>query len=102
MHGAHGSSLEAVLAIVTVVLLVVGSRWMRRSWLAYAVAALVIAFGSTLWSFGRLMLGVFPVFIAAGAMWSDGRRAVTGALMWAGAVVSGLVMALYASWWWAG
>ena len=102
VHGAHGSSLEAVLAIVTVVLLVVGSRWMRRSWLAYAVAALVIAFGSTLWSFGRLMLGVFPVFIAAAALWSDGRRAVTGALMWAGAVVSGLVMALYASWWWAG
>lgn len=102
IHGAHGSMLEASLAIVTVAVLVIGSRWMRRSWLAYAAAALAVAFGSTLWSFGRLMLGVFPVFIAVGAMWADGRRAVTGALMWAGAVMSGLVMVLYASWWWAG
>jgi hypothetical protein len=102
VHGAHTSTLEAVLGVITVVVLVAAARWLRASWLAYAAAALVIAFGSTLWSFGRLMLGVFPVFVAVGAMWADGRRVVTGALMWVGAVTSGLVMVLYAAWWWAG
>ena len=88
--------------MVTIVLLIAGARWLRASWLAYAAAALVIAFGSTLWSFGRLMLGVFPVFVAVGALWADGRRVATGALLWVGAVTSGLVMVLYAAWWWAG
>jgi hypothetical protein len=102
LHGAHGSTVEAVIAVVTIVLLLVGARGLRGSWLAYAAAALLVTFGSTLWSFGRLMLGVFPVFAAAGVMWSDGRRASVAAVLWIGAVVSGLMMALYAAGWWAG
>lgn len=101
-HGSHGSILELVLALGVLALLPVAIRRLRPSASAYLLVVVVIALSSTLWSFGRLMLGAFPLVILAGLSWHDGRRLslVAGASF--GTALSGLLMALYAAWWWAG
>jgi hypothetical protein len=77
-------------------------RKMRPSYTLYTAAGLMLALGSTLWSFSRLAITLFPFFIFIGISWSVGRRCLPVLYAFFGATLSGLLMALFANWWWAG
>lgn len=101
-HGSHGSTFELVVAVVCLVGLVIMARRLRASYTLYTAAAMVLALGSTLWSFSRLALTLFPFFMLIGGSWAEGRRC--GPILYAflGLTISGLLMALFANWWWVG
>ena len=66
------------------------------------IAALLLALGSSLWSFARLALTLFPYAIVGGVAWGEGRRWLPLLYVTLAATLSGLLMALFANWWWAG
>jgi hypothetical protein len=101
-HGAHGSTVELVIAVVCLAMFVVMARRLRLSYTLYTGAALILALGSTLWSFSRLTLALFPFFLLIGMSWSDGRRCLPTLYAFVGAALGGLFMALFANWWWVG
>jgi hypothetical protein len=101
-HGSHGSTFELVVAVSCIVGLVVMARRLRLSYTLYTAAAMTVALGSTLWSFSRLSLTLFPFFMLIGVLWVEGRRCVPVLYAFGGATASGLLMALFANWWWAG
>jgi hypothetical protein len=101
-HGSHGSTVEFAVAIVCVAMLVFMVRRMRPSYTLYTAAGLMLALGSTLWSFSRLAITLFPFFMFVGISWSGGRRCLPVFYAFFGATMSGLLMALFANWWWAG
>jgi hypothetical protein len=101
-HGTHGSTVELVVALVCLILFVVMARRLRLSYTLYAAAALIVALGSTLWSFSRLSLVLFPFFMLIGLAWADGRRCLPTVYAFIGGTLGGFLMALFASWWWAG
>ena len=101
-HGAHNSTLEVVVAVVCLVMFVFMISRLRPSYTLYTAAGLALALGSTVWSFSRLALTLFPFFMLIGMAWSEGRRCLPTIYGFAGAAVSGLLMALFANWWWAG
>jgi hypothetical protein len=100
-HGAHGSTVELLLAVLALVLLVCCVR--RRPAAETLFAALVVLppLGATLWSFGRLSLQAFPLFIVLGG-WLAGSRARAVAWLLPSAAAQAALAALYAGWWWAG
>ncbi len=101
-HGAHGSIFELVAALLAIALVPWMLRRLRPSYSLYTIAALLLALGSTLWSFSRLALTLFPYFILAGVAWGEGRRWLPLLYLVLAAPLSGLLMALFANWWWAG
>lgn len=101
-HGAHGSTVELVIAIVCLAMFVVMVRRFRLSYTLYTGAALTLALGSTLWSFSRIALTLFPFFVLIGMTWSEGRRCLPTLYAFVGGTLSGLFMALFANWWWVG
>jgi hypothetical protein len=101
-HGAHGSTFELVVAVLAIALLPWIVRRLRPSYSLYTIAALVLALSSTLWSFSRLALTLFPYFILGGIAWGEGRRWLPSLYLVLATTVSGLLMSLYANWWWAG
>jgi len=101
LHGAHGSTVELVLAVLALVLLlgVLAKRPVAES--IFAAAVVLMPLGSTLWSFGRLSLQAFPLFIVLGGWAARRPRGSLAYFVPAGA--GGLVlMRYYAAWWWAG
>jgi hypothetical protein len=101
-HGAHGSTVELVIAAVCLAMFVVMIRRLRPSYTLYSGAALALALASTLWSFSRLVVTLFPFFILIGMAWSDERRCLPTLYAFVGATLGGLFMALFANWWWVG
>jgi len=101
-HGAHDSTLEIGMAILFVLSLAPIARRLSAGYLVWSAAGVLLPLCSTAWSFGRFSLTVFPAFMMLGLSWSEGRRAPLVAWGFFGAVLSGLLMALYANWWWAG
>ena len=101
-HGSHGSTFELVVAVICIVMLVFMARRLRSSYTLYAAAGVTVALGSTLWSFSRLALTLFPFFMFIGMKWVDGRRCLPLIYAFVGATLSGLFMALFANWWWVG
>ncbi len=101
-HGAHDSTLELTIALVCLALLPVAARRLRASSSAYAVLAVLVPLGSTLWSFGRLSVTVFPLFAVAGIAWARGTRTLPVIAAFVGGSVGALLMALFALGWWAG
>jgi hypothetical protein len=101
-HGAHGSIFELTAAALALALLPWMVRRLPTSYSLYTIAAIALALGSTLWSFSRLALTLFPYFILGGVAWGDGRRRLPMLYVVVGATLSGLLMALFANWWWAG
>lgn len=101
-HGTHGSNIELVIALVSLAMLVVMARKLRPSYTIYVAAAISLALGSTLWSFSRLSLTLFPFFMLVGAAWVDGRRCLPTVYAFAGCALGGFFMALFANWWWVG
>ncbi|HEY3176684.1 MAG TPA: mannosyltransferase family protein [Candidatus Polarisedimenticolia bacterium] len=101
-HGAHGSTLELGIAIAFILMLPFVVRRLRGSMALYAILGVVMPLCSTLWSFGRLSLTIFPAFVMIGLAWSEGRRRFPVLYAFIGATLGGLLMALFANWWWAG
>lgn len=101
-HGAHGSTFELVVALVCLAMLAFMAFRIRPSFTLYAGAAVMVALGSTLWSFSRLTVTLFPFFMLIGIAWSKGRRCLPVCYAFVGGTVGGLLMALFANWWWAG
>jgi Gpi18-like mannosyltransferase len=101
-HGAHGSTVELLVAVVCLAMFVVMIRKLRPSYTLYCGAALALALGSTLWSFSRLVVTLFPFFMLIGTAWSDGRRCLPTLYAFVGGTLGGLFMALFANWWWVG
>jgi hypothetical protein len=101
-HGAHGSTVELVVAVVSLAMLVVMARRLRPSYTLYTAAAMILALGSTLWSYSRLSLTLFPFFILIGMTWAGGRRHLPTLYAFVGGALGAFFMALYANWWWAG
>jgi hypothetical protein len=102
VHGAHGSTVELVVAVICIVMLFFMARRLRGSYTLYAAVGVTLALGSTLWSFSRLVLTLFPFFMFIGMKWADGRRCLPLLYAFAGTTLSGLFMALFANWWWVG
>ena len=101
-HGTHGSIVELVIALVCLAMLVVMARRLRLSYTLYTAAAVTLALGSTLWSFSRLALTLFPFFMLIGMAWADGRRCLPTIYAFVGGSLGALFMALFANWWWVG
>jgi len=101
-HGAHGSTVELVVAVVSLAMLVAMARRLRPSYTLYTAAAVILALGSTVWSYSRLSLTLFPFFILVGTTWAGGRRHLPTLYAFVGGALGAFFMALYANWWWAG
>ena len=101
-HGAHNSTLEMLIAAATLLALPFVFRRMGPSLGVYAMLCALAPLGSTVWSFGRLSLPIFPIFMLVGAAIGAGRRRVATLYFFIGSALSALLMALYANWWWAG
>lgn len=101
-HGAHGSTFELVVAILVIALLPLVALRLRGSYTIYTIAAVLVALGSTLWSFSRLVVTLFPLFILAGQQLGAGRKLPVVLYGFVAATLSGLFMALFANWWWVG
>ena len=101
-HGVHGSTVELVIAVVCLAMLIVIIRRLRPSYGIFTAAALFLALGSTLWSFSRLALTLFPFFMVIGLAWSEGRRCLPTIYAFVGGSLGAFFMALFANWWWAG
>ena len=102
VHGTHGSSVELVFAVAAMAGLVVMARRLRASLVVYSVVCVASALGSSLWSFGRLVLVVFPFFVLVGVLWSRGVRWPALVLLGIGGPLGGVFMAMFANWWWVG
>ena len=101
-HGTHGSTVELIIALVCLAMFAVIVRRLRLSYTLYTGAGLILALGSTLWSFSRLALTLFPFFMLIGVAWSEGRRCLPTFYAFIGGALGGLFMALFANWWWVG
>lgn len=102
IHGAHDSTLEMVTALVLLSLLPVIILRLRAPYAIHATATILIPLCSTVWSFGRLALPAFPIFMLIGMVSSPAGRRLTAIYMFIGGALSSFLMALYAAWWWAG
>ncbi len=101
-HGSHGSTLELLVAVCCLIGLGFMIRRLPLSYTLYTAAGLALALSSTLWSFSRIALTLFPFFILLGSSWAAGRRCVPTLYAFVGVTTSGLLMVLFANWWWAG
>ncbi|MFV2072819.1 MAG: mannosyltransferase family protein [Thermoanaerobaculales bacterium] len=101
-HGSHGSTFELFVALVCLIMLVFMARRLRGSYTLYAGAGVTMALGSTLWSFSRLTLTLFPFVMLIGIAWAEGRKFLPLLYAFMGATLGGLFVALFANWWWVG
>ena len=101
LHGTHNSMLELVAALLFLLTLPFLFRRFPRSWTTHALLSVLVPLGSTLWSFGRLSLAAFPVYVLAGETF---RRRPAFQLAYLGICLplSGLLMAMFACGWWVG
>lgn len=102
IHGSHGSTFELVMAIAVIGLTVLMLRRIPQSYFVYMVAALALTLGASLWSFSRLALTLIPIYVLVAALWKAERPRIAVIMIAIGGPLSGLLMALYARWWWAG
>jgi len=101
VHGAHHSTLEFVGAAIFVLLIPWMWRRLRTGEALWATASILLPLGSTLWSFTRFAASIYPAFVVA-ALWSGRSERRFAALLGGMLPLGGLLMALYAAWWWAG
>lgn len=101
VHGAHGSTIDLVIALMLVASIPLLYRRLRRSYALYATAAILLPLCSTLWSFSRFAATIFPVHVLLAAFTARSER-LYAAYMSLALPLGGLFMALYAAWWWVG
>ena len=101
VHGAHNSTIDLIVALLLVVSIPLLFLTMRRSYALYAVAAILLPLSSSLWSFSRFAVTIFPAHILVAVLTGRSQRLNTLYLSIA-LPLAGLFMALYAAWWWVG
>jgi len=101
IHGSHGSTVELIFAVLSIALLLVALRRRPLAESIYSAAVVIPPLCSTLWSFGRLSLQAFPLFISLGGVLAR-RRGLAIAYFVVAAVGSALLMAYFGAWYWAG
>ncbi len=101
-HGTHGSTLEMGIAVVCLVMIPFMFSRLRGSYAIYATASILVPLCTTVWSFGRYALTVFPMFMLMGEAWGARRSRLLLLYAIVGATLSGFLMALFANWWWVG
>jgi len=102
LHGAHDSTLEMMTALVLLAILPFVVLRLRASYAIHALVTILVPLCSTVWSFGRLALPAFPIFMLIGMASSPAGRRMAAIYMMIGGAVSSFLMALFAAWWWAG
>ncbi|MFQ5700856.1 MAG: mannosyltransferase family protein [Acidobacteriota bacterium] len=100
VHGAHDSTLEMVTAALFIALLPIMVRRLRPSYTLYAAAGILLPLCTTVWSFGRFALTIFPAFMLVGIGWVGRQRRLVIVYAVIAATLSGFFMALFANWWW--
>lgn len=101
IHGAHGSTVELAAALLILILLMAAVRNRPPAESIFAASVALPPLCSTLWSYGRLSLQAFPVFIALGRILA--RRPRIAALYFTVAAAgSAALMACFGAWYWAG
>jgi len=102
LHGGAGSSLELLIVVAILCSLPLVIRKLPGAWSAFAVILALLPLCSSLWSYGRLSLGLVPVYVLCGMSWRQGYRLVLCCLAFFGSSVGALLFALFATWRWAG
>ncbi len=102
VHGAHGSTVELIMAMVFVAMLPFMYRRLRLGYSLYATAAVLLPLCSSLWSFGRFAQTIFPAFMLIGMAWGASRSRLALLYGLVSLPLAAFFMALYANWWWAG
>lgn len=100
-HGRTGSSVDLVVALLSLAALVAVFRRMGTGTGLYATAAILLPLSSGLFSFSRLVLAAFPLFAVVGR-WSARSWPVGMAYTATGFTFAGIFMALYGTGWWVG
>lgn len=100
-HGRSGSTVDLVLALLALAVLPAVFRRLGVGLGLYSTAAVLIPLSSGLFSFSRLTLAAFPLFLVAGFWWAE-KPALRLAYPAVGLPLAGLFMALYATGWWVG
>lgn len=101
IHGAHHSTVELILALFALALLLAVFRRRPAAESAFAAAIVVLPLCSTLWSFGRLSVQAFPIFIVLGG-WAAARPRISLAYFVPATAGGMVMMAYFSAWWWAG
>jgi hypothetical protein len=101
LHGSHASILEMVIAVAFLVSLVPAVRRLRPSWAVYAALSVLVPLCSTLWSFSRLALAIFPAFALLGLA-AEHRPDLPRLYLSVSLPLAGFLMTLFACGWWAG
>jgi hypothetical protein len=101
VHGAHHSTIDFACALLLVLSIPFMWRRLRASEAAWATVAILLPLGSTLWSFTRFAASIYPCHLlaAVSTRGSEQRFAAWIAVL---LPMGGLLMALYAAWWWVG
>ncbi len=102
IHGAHGSVIELVMAILCLGSLPTAFRRLRPSLAWYLAACVTVPLCSTLWSFGRIASTFFPIYLLAAMVWAEDRPAMQRLWVTVGGVSAAAGMAFFAAGWWVG
>ncbi len=102
IHGAHGSTIELVMALLCLGALPTAFRRLRPSLAWYLVACVAIPLCSTLWSFGRIASTFFPIYLLIGMIWAEGRPAAQRLWVTVGGITATVAMTYFAAGWWVG
>jgi len=102
IHGAHGSIIELVMAVLYLGALPAAFRRLRPSLAWYLAACVAVPLCSTLWSFGRIASTFFPIYLLIGMVWADDRRAPLRLWVIVGSITATVAMAYFAAGWWVG
>lgn len=101
LHGAHHSAVELAAALLVVAALPLMFRFLRPGDAVYATAAALAPLCSSLWSYGRLSLAVYPLFLLLAfgcARW----RSLPPLYLSLCLPVAALFMSMFANGWWVG
>ncbi len=102
IHGAHGSVIEFVMAVLYLGALPAAFRRLRPSLAWYLAACVAVPLCSTLWSFGRIASTFFPIYLLVGMVWADDSPALQRLWVTVGGAGAAMAMAYFAAGWWVG
>jgi hypothetical protein len=100
-HGQTGSTVDLLMALIALALLPAVFRRVGTGAGLFATAVVLLPLSSGLFSFSRLVLAAFPLFVVLGEWWAE-RPAWRLAYLALALPFAGLFMALYGAGWWVG
>jgi hypothetical protein len=101
IHGAHHSVLELAAAVLVIAAIPLMFRTLRPGDALYGALAALAPLCTSLWSFGRLSLAVYPLFLLL-AMACGRWRGFPAVYLGLSLPFAALFMAMFAGGWWVG